>query len=303
MNTYIDCFDYTRHPSGLETASLIGNIGRTTGVLQGATSLPVTPVLAVALNQYDQVTVFDSTQSEVLVVGAGGAVAGSSSIPLQQATQYAHAGGVAFCTDGVKGSLAQAIVDACSFLESICRQSIWESVYTTEILKMPTMRAALDNEGALFFRPRHFPITALTALAISTVQSVPGIAYDVTQAYIDSDHQTVSVPNLQPLPIGGNESQMPYTAITPPISRRTNAWLFPQYSAGYAVGALPGDVHDAALLLTSETLSRRQNPTGSAEVDLGDKRLVAFLRGDLSGESGWLKAARTKLAPYVAESL
>src|SRR5689334_6799850 len=105
MNTYTDNLTYLKQPTGLVLTSYVGNTARLSGsVALGATSLPV-PATSVALSQYDAVYVFDGPNSEVLQVGAAGAVQGATSIPLQNPTAYAHAAGTPYCTDGTAGSL------------------------------------------------------------------------------------------------------------------------------------------------------------------------------------------------------
>src|SRR5262245_21877983 len=157
-NAYIDCFTYKRAVTGLETESLIGNIGRLTqAALVGDTSIHVGPSTTIALSQFDQLTIFDGSNSEVCMVGSGGANIGASVIPLLQPLQFAHAAYTVYCTDGVMGSLADELIEASNWIENITQQNLYQQTYTNETLDIPGMRASIDNRGMLVFRPRDFP--------------------------------------------------------------------------------------------------------------------------------------------------
>lgn len=297
-NTYIDCISYSKQPTGLVLGGYIGNMARMSAVLLGATSLTVPP-LAVALNQYDAVYVFDGPSSEELQVGAGGAIAGATSIPLLNPTQFAHNAGTPYCTDGTAGSLGEQIFTASRWIEDdICFQSLWQTAYTGEILTMPTMRAAIDNQQNLHFRPRHFPITALTSVSIKTSQ-LSSTGYDVTQAIIDADQQTVDIPLLSALSSQGQPQQgSPW--LWPSLGRTTNAWVTIAYTAGFT--ALPRPVSRACTLLTSECFQQMENPMGAAEIAQNKRHVVFTLRGDQSGESLLFKQATKLLQAYITES-
>lgn len=303
-NTYIDAVAYQLAPTGLQLASQYGNIGRLAQVASGASSLtPIAP-LTVALNQYDSIYITDGPNSEVLQVGSGGAAIGVLSIPLQANTTFAHVGGTAYVTDGAQGSLGQAIFEASRWLEDICHQALWQTSYTGEILTMPTMRASWDNQQNLHFRPRHFPITTLTSVTVEVNQQVSW-SYDVTQAIIDSDQQTVDLPMIALLTTGGSAPSQFFTGspwMTPQVMRQANAWVTVAYTAGFAVGAMPWAVTRAAQLLVSDCFTTLENPMGSDEIQQNKRRVTFTLRGDQSGESLLYKNAAKLLQPYVIDS-
>lgn len=303
-STYLDCFQYQQSPTGWNAAiaTYLGNSGRLTNPCSaGATSLKV-PATTTALSPYDALYLFDGPSSETLQVGSAGASIGVTSIPLQSPTQYAHAAGVAYCSDGVAGSLGQQIFTASQWIEDdICYQALWATSYTGEILTLPTMRAALDNQGNLHFRPRHFPITALSALSIQTSQQQL-YAYDPTQAIIDSDQQTVDLPVLALIGTTGNQSQTNAWYPTVPITRQTTGWITVAYTAGYATGALPWPIVRACTLLTSECFVQLENPIGADSITQGKRSVTFAIRGDTSGESLLVKQARQLLGKYIMQT-
>jgi hypothetical protein len=301
--TYIDCLQYRKQPTGLSVAiaNYIGNSGHISAAVAGATSLTV-PATTVAQVQYDSVWIFDGPNSEVVQIGAAGALSGATSLPLQAGTQYAHAAGTPYCTDGTAGSLGQQIFIASQWIEDdICFQSLWATTYTGEILTMPTMRAALDNQQNLHFRPRHFPVTALSAVSIQT-NTQYSLSYDPTQAIIDSDQQTVDLPVMSLLSTSGSSAQANpwYPAL--PFGRSSNAWLTLTYTAGYAQGALPWPIVRACTLLVSECFLQLENPMGADSIQQGKRNVTFMLRGDTSGESLLVKQAVKLLSKYVMQS-
>jgi hypothetical protein len=296
-NTYIDCITYSKAPTGIILTNQVGNIGRIASVAAGATLLTLVAPTTVALNQYDALYVTDGPNSEVLQVGST-ALIGSTTISLQQATQFAHTGGSPYCTDGIQGSLGQSIFEASQWIEDICHQALWNTTYTGEILTMPTMRAAIDNQWNLHFRPRHFPITALSSVSVQVTQAYT-VTLDATQAIIDSDQQTVDIPSVNTLsstqPQGG-----PY--LWQPFNRQSNGWITLSYTAGFPVGLLPWAVTRAATLLTSDCFGQISNPVGADQINQGKRQVMFMLRGDTSGESLLRKQAISSLGPYIAQS-
>ena len=295
MNTYISWVDWSRSVTGLEWASLVGNTGRITAPVSiGATTLSVT-ALTVQLNQYDVLTIYDGSSSENVTVQATAAV-NATSVTVSAAA-FAHIAGTPFSTDGILGSLAEHILRSSQLLETICKQSLFQSTYTNELLAMPTMRASIDNQYALHFRPRHWPVTSLSALAITTV---PGntITFDPTQVLIDSDKQICMMPNLQPLPVLGS-SQAPYP-IWNVTSRYREAQVTLSYVAGYAT--LPYDIIEAAVLLVSDQLAKRDNPIGALEVSSGNRHISAAIRGETTGDSILFKRAKKILDNYTVQA-
>ena len=304
-STYIDSIAYLKQPTGLQLSSYVGNNARLTSASSvGATSLSVVGGSA-TLYQYDPLYIFDGPNSEVLQVGAAGASPGATSIPLQSATSFAHAAGTVYCTDGTAGSLGEQIFIASRWMEDeICHQALWQTAYTGEILTMPTMRAAWDNQANLHFRPRHFPITTLTSVTAMVNQQVTW-AYDVTQAIIDSDQQTVDLPQLALTTTGGNPPSQFFIGnpwLSPAMSRQRNAWLTIAYTAGFATGALPAPISRACALLTSEMFAQLVNPVGADDIQQGKRHVTFTLRGDTTGESLLVKQASKLLSPYVTQS-
>lgn len=294
-STYLDHFAFLRNPNGLQVAPYLGNSLRlASGVSAGATTLPVTPATTVDLHQYDQLYLFDGLNSEILTVNADTAFP-ATSIPLQSGTQYAHVANVSLCSDGTQGSLGQQLFTAGQWIEDICHQSLWVSTYTNEILSMPTMRASIDEQGMLWFRPRHFPITSLAALSIQ-VGNYTATSYDPAQAVIDGDRQLVQVPELVPLSSG---SQPPYTLTPLPVSRSTKATLTITYNSGY--NPLPTTVQRACSLLTNQCFVELYNAIGADQQQQGKRNVTFTLRGDQSGESLLVKQARLLLQPYIVE--
>lgn len=300
-STYLDPIAYLKQPTGLTLNTYIGDIGRIATCSSGATSLTVTSALnGVALSQYDSFYVFDGPNSEQLQVGSGGAAIGATSIPLQSATAYAHTSGTVYCTDGTAGSLGEQIFTASKWIEDeICYQALWSTAYTNEILTMPTMRAAIDNEANIHFRPRHFPISALTSISIQDrrKQLFP---MDATQATVDSDQQTVDI-SLAALLSSQSQSQQGYPWVNS-IRRGTTAWIILAYTAGFAVGALPKLVERACGLLTSECFQQLENPIGADTIQQNKRNVTFMLRGDTSGESLLVKQATKLLGPYITQS-
>lgn len=296
---YIDCFQYIRAVTGLETSSLVGNMGRLSqATLVNDTTLHVVPSTTVALVQFDQITIFDGLNTETVMVGSGGASIGASSIPLLTGLQYAHAQYTTYCTDGTMGSLAEELIEGSNWIENITQQSLYQQSYTSETLDIPSMRASIDNRGMLVFRPRHFPVSADDGITIQSSVLDP-IAYDATQIILNGAKQVVKVPWL----LASSQSQQSSNAAWgSPISesRGSNLFLLINYTAGWS--PLPGDIRDCAVLLTSEILARRQNPSGAVSIRLGDKQLQVTGSRDMIGESLLVKAAKQKLQPYSVEA-
>ena len=301
MNTYIDCIAYSRaQPHGLVLAPFIGNMARMSAAAQGATTLTV-PALTVAQVEYDNIFIFDGPSSEVVLVGPAGAGVNATSIPLLNGTQYAHAAGTSYCSDGTMGSLGEQIFTASKQIEDeICYQALWATSYTNEILTMPTMRAAIDNEANIHFRPRHFPISSFTSITLQDVRKNQ-TPLDPTQTTVDSDQQTVDISLSALLGSQSQQSQgSPYPYST--IERGTTAWLILAYTAGFAIGQLPRPISRACALLTNECFRLLENPIGADSIRQSDRQVTFVLRGDLSGESGLVKDAKRLLQPYVTES-
>lgn len=293
-NTYTDCISYSKQPTGLVLAGYIGNMARISTASLGATSLTV-PGLTVALNEYDAVYVFDGPSSEELQVGAGGAALNATSIPLLNATQFAHNAGTPYCTDGTSGSLGEQIFTASKWIEDdICYQALWSTAYTSETLTMPTMRAAIDNQANIHFRPRHFPISTVTSIVLQDKQKNQ-MSLNVSLATVDSDQQTVDIPLS-----GSQQPGYPWTGCS--IGRGTTAWIILSYTSGFTVGSLPKTIERACGLLTSDCFGQVSNPQGADSIVMGKRNVAYTMRGDLTGESLLVKQAMKLLSPYVTEA-
>jgi hypothetical protein len=292
---YISHFDFLREPSGLESASLLGNSGRlSSAMVAGATALPVTPTTIVTLAQFDRITLFDGPNTEVVQV-ASTVATGQASIPLLTGTQYVHAQYTPYCSDGGSGSLSDQIIDASTWLENICQQSLFQQTYT-DTLRMPSMRAALDNAQQLAIRPRHFPVSSVASLSLKSSQS-DSLTYDPAQAIIDGTAQVVYVPAL--LSTGGGSTSY---SLLPTRSRIANMWVTVSYVAGYPAMAIPGDVREAVMLLLSDILAKRLNPSGAYETQMGKRRIRLSSTADTSGDSALVKRARQLLQNYSSEA-
>jgi hypothetical protein len=163
---------------------------------------------------------------------------------------------------------------------------------------MPTMRASINNEGVLWFRPRHFPITALTALSIKS-DPLSVTDYDPTQAIIDSEQQLVSVRNLVPL----SNSQQQQSSIGTPWnvarSRNRQQWLTITYDSGWT--NLPSTIQRACSLLVNQCFVQMYNSIGADQIVEGERNVMFTMRGDTTGESLLVKEATKLLQPYVME--
>jgi len=299
-SAYISPFDFARNPSGLEYLSLVNNMTRIggSGVIAGATTLNIiTPGLTTTLNRYDAIYIFDGLNSETIAVTSVIDTLGVETVNCTPLA-YSHFVGTPICTDGNLGSLAIAIFSASQYLETICKQNLFLTPYTNEMLALPTMRAAIDNQYALHFRPRHWPITSVSSISITTV---PGnaIAYDPTQIFIDSDKQICSLINMLPLSSGSSFSSQYYPTWSIP-SRIKEGTVTISYISGFS--PIPYDVLEATNLLTSDILAKRQNPVGAPEISSGGRHISSVLRGDNAGESLLFKRAKKILDNYTVQT-
>lgn len=295
-NCYISYVDVLRSPTGLETDSLLGNRMRlSNAVSAGGMSLPVTPVTTEELKQFDEITIFDGSNSEIVQAASTVAV-GASSIPLLQPLQFAHVQYLPLCSDGVLGSLADCIVKASDWLDNIIDQTLLSASYTGEKLSLPTMAAAIDNQGSLVLRPRNRPVTAFSSVEIEW-QPGNSMSFLASQAEIDSAGRVVTISTLQQ-----SQPAAPATWPGQPINRNRKAWVTIDYVAGYTPATIPQIIADVAILLTSIILGRRQNPTGASEIDLADKKLTQTIARDSSGDNLLMKEIKEKLSPYLRKA-
>jgi hypothetical protein len=297
--SYISHLDYINAPEGLETVSLLGNSMRLSNVvIAGATTLPVIfasgggTSTMVDLYQFDKITIYDGLSTETVMVAADTTFPATSIPLLSPGFQYAHAQYTPCSSRGILGDIGSEILKASSILENITKQSLW-STSQTEILRMPSMRASIDNQQVLTFRTKQYPITAINTLSIGANLNVMQ-PYDPTQAIIDAN-ELVTVPQL----IAQGSGSSTYSIVQQQVSRTMNAYLQVGYTAGYTALTMPDDVRDAAILLTNSLLSRRDNPTGADQISEGKGSIVTTLRGDQSGDSLLVKQAKFILSNYT----
>lgn len=292
-NIYLDPYVYQRAATGHDTTTLVANLCRiaSPGTTQGATSIPLTAPTTTLLNIFDQVYVFDGASSEIAIVTAT-TTQGATSIPVQ-ALQYAHSAGVPLCSDGSTGSLAQAITDASTDLEDYCRQSLFQATYSNETLPLRSMRAAITRNGQLVVHPKHTPVTAISSISL-LIQGLTTVTLSTNYAQLDADGLVLTMTQLS----SSSGSSTFWGAFSPPAQPTTPGFVQLSYTAGFLYSAMPADVRQAAIWLTSDLLSDRRNPTGAAEVQQGKTHLVTKLRGDLTGESTLVTRAHARLNRY-----
>lgn len=293
VTAYIDPYVYNRAASGHDTTTLLSNLTRLKSAIGvGGTTLSLVDATTIALAQYDQIYLFDGNKSEILTVNSAASV-GATSIAVGPSL-YAHSAGLAVCSDGSQGSLAQAIFDASGGLEDYCRQSLFAATYSNETLPLRTTRAAVTRDYRLLFRPKHFPVTSVSAI---TALLSDGVTLSLSTAFaqLDADAQLVTMTQLSTTA----QTQTTFWGnVSPPMYPTTPGFLQISYTAGYAYAAMPNAIRQAAIWLTSDLLSDRFNPTGGAEIQLGQMHLVTRLRGDTSGRSVLAIRAYQNLDPY-----
>jgi hypothetical protein len=298
-SAYLDVATYLRAPAAQETASLLGLSTSLAGASQpaGTTTLAVTSSSGWAAGP---LWVLDGPYSEVVsVTGAGDGTHLTLAAP---GTQFAHA--YATCAQaGTAGSLAESILRASSWVESICQQGTQggdRSLYAvarTETWPMPTGRAYIDRDQVVVVRPGHFPVQTVTTLQIQFGQGQT-LSLDVSQDELASPGRTIEVPYLL---AGQPNAGVQLFLESRGLSRARRQWAQVTYTGGIPVGSVPYDIQQACALLVSEILSQRQNPTGASEMILGKRTVVQRQRGDLIGDSLLLLRARDLLEPWREE--
>lgn len=293
MNTYISIYDYLRAGTGQDTATVLGNVSRiaSPGISAGATSISLTTPTTVALNAFDPITIFDGANSEQVTVSTTTG-AGASSLPVS-ATQYAHVAGTPLCSDGVQGSLAEMIVNASAQLETYCRQPLLQATYSNEELPLRTMRAAVTRDYRMLLRPKRFPVQSVSAATLQ-INGMTTVTLSTSYAQLDADAQLVTFTQMS----SSTGTTTFWGVFAPPVFPTTPGFVSLSYTAGFAYAALPYDIKQACIWLVSDLLSDRQNPTGAAEIKLGNMQLVTRLRGETSGDSVLVIRAKKALDPY-----
>ncbi|MFI5271598.1 MAG: hypothetical protein ACHQ4H_01025 [Ktedonobacterales bacterium] len=294
---YIDVLTYLRAATNHETASLL-SLNTTlsgAGVAADATTLTVaasTGWSAAAL------WLLDGPYSETVQVT--GAADGTHLTLAAPGTRFAHAAGISASQAGTTGALAESILRASAWIEGYCSQGTLASdrslfaVTRSERWSMPGTRAALDRDGVLVIRPGHWPVQAVTAVAVD-LGGGQTLSFDATQAELASGGRLIEVPYL--LSVAPAPGQV-LVIESAGLSRARRQWATLTYSGGLSLGAVPYDVQQACIWLTSELLAERRNPYGAATVRQGKFELQARLRGDPSGDSILVIQAKAALEPF-----
>lgn len=288
MSAYLDVPGYLRAATNLETASLLGlntTLGGAGSLAAGATSLPVASSAGWVAGA---VWLLDGPWSEVAQVTGS---ADSTHLTLAApGTLWPHAPGISVSQAGTAGSLAETILRASAWMEGYCQQGTAadRSLYAVSRVEqwgLPGARAWIDRDGITVVRPGHFPVQSVSALTLD--QGECGTtALDVSQVRLPADGRLIEVPLL----VGVD----PLLA----LSRSRRAWIALTYTGGFSPGALPNDLRQACIWVTSELLAERRNPSGAALLRQGKFELQARPWGDRSGDSTLLIQAKAALESY-----
>lgn len=291
-SAYLDVPSYLRAATNQETASLLGLNTTLAGagtLAAGAVSLPVVSSSGWAAGP---LWLLDGPWSEVAQVTGS---ADSTHLTLAApGTLWPHAPGVSVSQAGADGSLAEAVLRASAWMEGYCQQgtAAGRSLYAlsrTELWGMPGARAWIDRDTIAIVRPGHFPVQSVSALTLDQGE-YGSLTLDAAQARLTGDGRLIEIPLL--------------TGVDPllALSRSQRAWISVTYTGGVTPGALPYDLAQACVWITSELLAQRRNPTGAARIRQGKFELQARPWGDRSGDSTLLLQAKAALAPYRAQA-
>jgi hypothetical protein len=287
-SAYLDVPGYLRAATNQETASLLGlttTLGGAATLAAGALSLPV---LASAGWAAGPLWLLDGPWSEIVQVT--GSVDSTHVTLATPGTRWPHQLGISASQAGSSGALAETILRASAWMEGYCQQgtSTDRSLFAlsrTEQWSMPGVRAWIDRDTVLVIRPGHFPVQSVSALTLD--QAECGIStLDVTQARLPSAGRIIEVPLL-----AGIEPLLT-------LSRSRRTWISLTYTGGVTPAALPYDLAQACVWVTSELLAERRNPSGAARVRQGKFEMQARPWGDRSGDSTLLLQAKAALEPY-----
>jgi hypothetical protein len=298
LSAYLDVPAYLRATTGQETASLLGlntTVGGSGSVPAGTTALTVASSTGWAAGP---LWLLDGPYSEVAQVVA--APDGTHLTLAAPGTQFAHAPGVSASQSGTAGALAEMLLRASGWIEGYCQQGASggdRSLYAvsrTERWSMPSARAALDRDGVLLLRPGQFPVQSLSTLTVELGQGQT-LTLDVSQVELPVSGRLVEIPYLLANPASPGQQLLLETA---GLSRSRRQWVTVTYLGGITPGAVPYDVQQACVWVTSDLLAQRRNPAGAAAVRQGKFELQARLRGDETGDSILLLHAKAALEPY-----
>ena len=292
-SAYVDVPGYLRAATNLETASLLGlntALGGAATVAAGAVSLPVVSSAGWGAGP---LWLLDGPWSEVAqVIGSADSTHLTLAAP---GTRWPHAPGVSVSQAGASGSLAELVLRASAWMEGYCQQGAPadRSLYAlirTEQWGMPGARAWIDRDAVAVVRPGHFPVQSASALTLDQGEW-GAMTLDVSQVRLPADGRLIEASLLAGID--------PLLA----LSRSRRAWLSVTYIGGVTPGALPYDLAQACVWITSALLAERRNPTGAARVRQGKFELQARPWGDHSGDSTLLLQAKAALEPYRAHAL
>ena len=294
---YIDVPAYLRAATNQETASLLG-LNTTLGAGGAAAGATSLPVAASAGWAAGPLWLLDGPYSEMAQVT--GSVDGTHVTLAAPGTQFAHVAGVSASQAGTGGALAEVLLRASAWIENYCQQGTSgtdRSLYAVS----RSERWGMPGIRANLDRDGVLVVRP----GHFPVQSVTALAIELGQG------QTLSIDTTQlELPSGGRLIEAPYLLFTAPnpgqvlgcpgagLSRVRRQWVTLTYTGGLTPGALPYDVRQACIWVASELLAERRNPTGAAAVRQGKFELQARLRGDVSPDSLLLAQAKAALEPY-----
>ena len=294
---YIDVPAYLRAATNQETASLLG-LSTTLGAGGAAAGATTLPVAASADWAAGPLWRLDGPYSEVVQVT--GSSDGTHLTLAAPGTLFTHAAGASVSQAGTAGALGELILRASAWIEGYCGHGSLATdrslfaVARTERWGMPGIRAALDRDGVLVIRPGHWPVQSVSAVA-AELGDGQTLALDAAQAELASGGRLVEVPYLLSAAPAPGQVLVLETA---GLSRSRRQWATLSYTGGIPIGAVPYDVQQACVWVTSELLAERRNPTGAAAMRLGKYQIEARLRGDETGDSLLLMQAKAALAPY-----
>lgn len=319
FSTYLDVDDFLfSHSSNIETASLIGGkstlasdmaIGATSATIVAPQTTPISYAFP-ASGQIYPLWILDGPNSEVVM--ASTATSPANTLTLLEPPSAAHLAGVSVSSPGFAGCLASVIISASAAVESICRQGadgsdaqdLWQ-LTRTDTLRGPTSRCAISPDGTLTLRCYHFPVVQSSIQSINLqIANNPPLGLSLSYVRVSNDGRIVELPGAGRAP-GVTWAGSAYLGRSLPRGFDMYADITylggPVALPGTSVTArrnVPMPIRQAMIYLVMDLLGYRSNPTGAAEVSIGNKSISQALRGDLTGESILYKQAAKLLSPF-----
>lgn len=289
FNAYIDVATFLASAPSAATSGILGaNTSLASASAVGASTLTVDSSQGVTPGQ--PLYLFDGPNTEIVRADPTNPTPTATSIALAtgSTTRFAHSAGVNVATGGPRLSLPQFILQACGWVENYCQQGVMGdrsllSHSRTERLRMPSTRAKIDPWYSLAVRPRAFPISAVTALAIDFGAGATQ-TLDTSAIELDATGRSFVLPYVQPLGLSQGVGALALLS-GPPVLRGDQAWCVVTYTAGFVWPNLPWNLQTATCLATQEYLAALQNPTGAAMIRQGDVQISQRLRGSGGKES------------------